>query len=148
MDRKDFDQTLGQAIISAIVFVLVEVAIIALPKDKIIWDVLKFVLLMFLFLINAIMLIGFTSFQNYSTKFFYSLIIPIYPLYLISDEVVWRWEWWHYFVLFISYSLFIYFLILCFSSRFFTRTIETIVLIISIFSTPFLYSAVYIHGWG
>jgi len=143
MNRKIFDQTLKEAISCAVVFVLVVVIMTELPSGGFIWGALKLGLLIFLVLLNGVMLIGFTSLENDNTKAFYAYVIPIYPLYLISEELIWRWEWWHYVVILISYGVCFSILASCFANRTFTRSVESIVIVLSIFSTPYLYSAIF-----
>tara|TARA_B100000745_G_scaffold278974_1_gene210268 strand:+ start:2419 stop:2850 length:432 start_codon:yes stop_codon:yes gene_type:complete len=143
MDRKIFDQTVGQAISCAIVFALVVAGMTKLPNEGVFWEILNFGLLMFLSLLNLAMIVGFTSLQNEGTKAFYSYVIPIYPLYLISTELVEKWEWWSYILVLIAYGVCFFILASCFVSRTFTRAIETIAIVLSIFSIPYFYSAIF-----
>lgn len=143
MRRNIFDQTLGQAISCTIIFFLTITVMTKLPRGDLIWEILNIGLLILLVLLNIVMLVGFTSFQNEHTKTFYSYITPIYPLYLISEELIRIWEWWHYIVILISYGICFFILIFCFEIRTFARSIESIAIVIFIFSTPYLYSTLY-----
>ncbi|MEG3768715.1 hypothetical protein [Alteromonas sp. 14N.309.X.WAT.G.H12] len=143
MNRTVFNQTLEQAIGCAIVFSLIVFAINALPHGGLIWSVVKVGLILLLVYLNGVMLIGFTSLQYDITKTFYACVIPIYPLYLSSQEIVLLREWWQYFIFIIPYVICYFLLSSCFSYRLFTRSVECIAIVLSVFSSPYLYSAIF-----
>ena len=143
MSDKYFDIKLEHAIVCAILFFIGLVSILSLSMSSFIVAVVGFLLLILLLLLNFIMVIGFTSFQNNSTKVFYTLLLPVFLLHLIGDEFIRRWEWFHYFIIFIYYVLCSYVLMLCFSNNTFKRIVETIVTILFVFSSPYLYSELF-----
>lgn len=142
MNRKIFNLTLGEALSLAILFALVVAVITNLPYGGF-WVILKIVLLMFLVLLNVFIIVGFTSFQNNSTKNFYTFAIPIYPLYLIGEELIRRWELTHLILMLTSYGVCVFILVYCFKNSKFTRLIESIVIVLFVFSSPYFYNAIF-----
>lgn len=144
MDRKIFDQTLGQAIPCSILFAIIVFGITQFPQNDSIWGFLKVILVIFLFILNLVMLIGFTSFQSDNTKVFYAGLIPIYPIYLITEELNLRWEWWDYVALIFLYGVCFSILSYClFANRMILRSIESIAIVLYVFSSPYLYSEIF-----
>ncbi|MBM6551820.1 hypothetical protein [Marinomonas ostreistagni] len=142
MNRERFNQTLWHAIICAICFAVIVFVYDDLPRVDIFGEILRFSMVLTLIFLNIIMLVGFTSLQYDKTKAFYALVVPIYPLYLACQDYMWRWEWLEYALMLIPYAICAYALWFALNYRVVARSVESVALILALFSLPFLYSPI------
>ena len=137
------DITLGQALGGVLFMALLAWGLSEMPTNNLFLQIVAGLIFIFMILLNIGVILGLTSFQHKKTLMFYSFILPIYPLFLIADNFVLHYEWWHYFIIFIVVGVCAGILGAMFENKIFVRAVQSVITIMLTFSSPFLYSAIF-----
>ena len=142
MDSVKPDVSLGNAFASAAFFALLAWGLSEIPTNS--WPLKIISALMFLFMVilNWTMLLGLTTLKYENTQVFYSLALPVSPVLLIADNLVGRYEWWHYIVIIMVVVFCSGILKAMFEFKVFVRSVECIATILLLFISPFLYGLI------
>lgn len=100
------------------------------------------IVLGFLFLLNLVMVNGFTSLDNYSTRLFYSFVLPFIVVWPLFVPII-RSEGYFFFIACFVHFICSFVLNRCLVNMIFRRSVQTVSVVVLVFCSPMLYLTIW-----